>query len=165
MGMWNNVMLRLGLAEDELEEEIATYRGPVDEAPDRGQPEPASTTVRKIVSEAPPARPRRGPAALRAVAPRSYDDAREIGDALREGAPAVVDLRSADADLATRIAAFACGLAYALDGGVRKAGGGRLVVTPRGVEVREEDVARLSRSPGAAWTISGEGTGRWTIGA
>lgn len=76
--------------------------------------------------------------------PRSFNDARRIGDVLKRGAVVVIVLHEADADLAGRIRDFAFGLVAGREGGVAQAGNGILVLTPPGVQLSGVDDLRPS---------------------
>lgn len=54
--------------------------------------------------------------------PQSYDDARVVGEHLRDGAPVVMDLSAAPDDDARRMVAFAAGLAFGLRGSLERTG-------------------------------------------
>lgn len=77
--------------------------------------------------------------------PRSFNDARRIGDLLKRGSVVIVVLHEADANLASRIRDFAFGLVSGREGGVAQAGHGILVLTPPGVEM--SGVEALSPNP------------------
>lgn len=71
------------------------------------------------------------------IHPRSYEDARRVGDILRSASPVIISLEGAEADLAKRVIAFACGLVYALDGNLQKLERGVYLLSPRNAEVWE----------------------------
>lgn len=138
MGVWKKTLVYLGLVEeDELDEEQ-----PYEEAP------PASPSIRKIPREElssvhplPAARP---PGQVHIVEPRSYDDAKEIGDKVRDAVPVIMNLQGIEDDLFKRLTAFAAGLAYGLDGKVQRLAPRVYLVTPKNVEVSAEDRRRLA---------------------
>jgi cell division inhibitor SepF len=76
--------------------------------------------------------------------PRSFNDARRIGDVLKRGSVVVIVLHEADANLASRIRDFAFGLVAGREGGVAQAGHGILVLTPPGVEMSGMESLRPS---------------------
>lgn len=74
---------------------------------------------------------------------REINDAKKIADLVRERIPVVVDLRTAEPDMARRVVDFSSGLAYALDGALTKAAKGVVLVSPPRVELSPREVSRL----------------------
>lgn len=123
------------------------------------QPAPVPGGVRPVPPGSPPvAGPRPGhrpgvvvrPGARNTVAPRAevieareMNDAKRIADLVRDRTPVVVDLRSAEPDMARRVVDFSSGLAYALDGTLAKAAKGVVLVSPPRVELSPREVSRL----------------------
>ena len=77
------------------------------------------------------------------VAPKSFNDAQDIGDRFRDGVPVIINLQAADHALAMRVIDFASGLAYGLEGGMKQIADKVFVVTPRNVEFSAEQRAEL----------------------
>src|SRR5215470_2585043 len=50
------------------------------------------------------------------VVPKSFNDAQKVADSLKSEVPVIVNLQTADTELAKRLIDFASGLTYALDG-------------------------------------------------
>jgi cell division inhibitor SepF len=88
-----------------------------------------------------PARPSRVEVHL--VLPRSFNDAQQIADKFKVDVPVILNLQSADTDLAKRLIDFCSGLTYAFDGGMQRIGDKIFLLTPRNVEVSAEERARL----------------------
>jgi cell division inhibitor SepF len=57
--------------------------------------------------------------------------------------PVILNLQSAETDLAKRLIDFASGLTYALDGGMQRVADKVFLLTPRNVEVSAEERAKL----------------------
>ena len=57
--------------------------------------------------------------------------------------PVILNLQSAETDLAKRLIDFSSGLTYALDGGMQRVADKVFMLTPRNVEVSAEERARL----------------------
>lgn len=74
---------------------------------------------------------------------REINDAKRIADLVRERTPVVVDLRTAEPDMARRVVDFSSGLAYALDGALTKVAKGVILVSPPRVELSPREVSRL----------------------
>lgn len=107
---------------------------------DPGVPSP-SRNLRPVAS-APSGRGGRG-VEVSLVIPRSFNDAQEIADKFKRSVPVILNLQTADNDLAKRLIDFASGLTYALDGGMSRIADKVFLLTPRNVEVSAEERARL----------------------
>ena len=57
--------------------------------------------------------------------------------------PVILNLQSAETDLAKRLIDFSSGLTYALDGGMQRVADKVFMLTPRNVEISAEERARL----------------------
>jgi cell division inhibitor SepF len=77
------------------------------------------------------------------VAPKSFNDAQDVGDRFRDGVPVIINLQAADPALAMRVIDFASGLTYALEGGMQRIADKVFVVTPRNVEFSAEQRAEM----------------------
>lgn len=104
---------------------------------DPGVPSP-SRSIRAVESP----RARRG-VEVNLIIPRSFNDAQQIADKFKGTVPVILNLQSADTDLAKRLIDFASGLTYALDGGMSRIADKVFLLTPRNVEVSAEERARL----------------------
>lgn len=141
MGFWRRVLVYLSLVDEEDYEE----------ADDVGYAEPpqdAPVGIRKLSREElstvhplPSARPL---GQVHIVEPRIYDDAKEIGDKLRDLVPVIMNLQGVEEDLSKRLIAFASGLAYGLGGGVQRLAPRVYLITPQNVQVSAEDRRRLA---------------------
>jgi cell division inhibitor SepF len=80
---------------------------------------------------------------MHVVEPRAFHEAQAIADRFKAGTPIIMNLSSSDADLAKRLLDFASGLTYGLDGGLRKVADKVFMLTPRNVDVSDEDRRRL----------------------
>lgn len=96
----------------------------------------------------------RGAAALARITtlqPRSYKEARTIGEHYRDGQPVIINLTELDAADAKRLVDFAAGLAFALRGQIDKVTNRVFLLTPADVEVSADDARKLAqRSVGGA---------------
>ena len=77
------------------------------------------------------------------IAPRSYNDAQQIADRFKNGVPVIVNLQTAEPDLARRLIDFSSGMSYALDGAIQRIAEKVFLLTPANVEVSAEDRQRL----------------------
>jgi cell division inhibitor SepF len=92
-----------------------------------------------------PAEPRRVPLSrITTVHPRSYNEARTIGERYRDGIPVIMNLTELDDAAAKRLVDFAAGLAFALRGSIDKVTSRVFLLSPAGVDVSAEDRRRLA---------------------
>jgi cell division inhibitor SepF len=92
-------------------------------------------------------RPLGGAAALARITtlqPRSYREARTIGERYRAGQPVIMNLTELDAAEAKRLVDFAAGLVFALHGGFDKVTNRVFLLTPADVEVSADDARMLA---------------------
>ena len=92
-----------------------------------------------------PAEPRRvALSRITTVHPRSYNEARTIGERYRDGIPVIMNLTELDDAAAKRLVDFAAGLAFALRGSIDKVTSRVFLLSPAGVDVSAEDRRRLA---------------------
>ena len=153
-GAMRKVAVYLGLVEDRDrydDDYDADYEGGY-EAEDRGDVRPVqsdeerSGTVapfpgRRHVSVAPPAEtsPR-----ITTLHPRTYNDARTIGEQFRDGTPVIMNLTEMDDGDAKRRVDFAAGLIFGLRGSIERITNKVFLLSPEHVEVTAEDKARIA---------------------
>ena len=78
------------------------------------------------------------------VSPSRFNDAKEVGDHLRDGVPVIANLDDIDRDLRRRLVDFCSGLAYAIDGKMERVGDNVFLITPSNVEVSAEERRQLT---------------------
>jgi cell division inhibitor SepF len=78
------------------------------------------------------------------VIPRSFNDAQSIADRFKDSVPVILNLQSADPELAKRLIDFSSGLTYALNGGMQRVADKVFLLTPRNVELSAEERARIA---------------------
>ncbi|WP_028933002.1 cell division protein SepF [Pseudonocardia spinosispora] len=89
--------------------------------------------------------PRRVPLSrITTVHPRSYNEARTIGERYRDGIPVIMNLTELDDAAAKRLVDFAAGLAFALRGSIDKVTSRVFLLSPDGVDVSAEDRRKLA---------------------
>ena len=69
------------------------------------------------------------------VKPEFFDAAAEIADHLRERRPVLMNLEKAPKDTSRRLIDFLSGVAYALDGKIRRVAANTYIITPYNVDV------------------------------
>jgi cell division inhibitor SepF len=156
--LWSRTLVYFGIAEDEewdddgmqtneqLEE---TYRrrdrqnvrrlpntadGDEWESEDAAPRRERSSRLRSVSAPA--------PAKVHLVAPRAFNDAKQIADRFKAQIPVIINLQSADTELSKRLIDFASGLTYALDGSMQRVADKVFLLTPRDVELSAEERAR-----------------------
>lgn len=71
--------------------------------------------------------------------PRTLEDGQAIADQVKGRRPVIVNLDLAEEKAGQRLLNFLSGVAYAVDGGLRKVGDNIFLVTPSNVEVASEE--------------------------
>jgi cell division inhibitor SepF len=95
----------------------------------------------------PPAPPEPAPHPLSRITtlhPRSYVEARTIGERYREGAPVIMNLTDLDDADARRLVDFAAGLAFAMRGSMDKVTNKVFLISPPDIDVTAEDRRRIA---------------------
>jgi cell division inhibitor SepF len=108
------------------------------------------TTQRISPDEAAARLPRTSPGAapgdvrIATLHPRTYNEARTIGEHFREGTPVIVSLTEmADSD-AKRLVDFSAGLIFGLRGSIDRVTNRVFLLSPANIEVTDEDKARIT---------------------
>jgi cell division inhibitor SepF len=159
-GAIHKMAVYLGLVEDEvayedgfdsLEEEYAAYEGEEGVEPQAARP-PASPARAAydadadLTEDAPPA-PVRQTADLTRITtlhPRTYNEARTIGEHFREGTPVIMNLSEMVDSDAKRLVDFAAGLIFGLRGSIDRVTNRVFLLSPASIEVTAEDKARMA---------------------
>src|SRR5688572_4798420 len=142
-GFWKKALIYLGLVEEEDELEPLPPESPPSEQTTYEtvrpiRPDLPSSTVRRIGADEPATA---APSALaprqtvHVVEPRTFNDAKEIGDRLKVNAPVIMNLQAAQPNLARRLVDFASGLTYMAGGSIKEVGNRIFLLTPPNVEV------------------------------
>ena len=125
----------LAMDTDALREREAVLREPV-RLPERPTP-PPTVPEQRLGGAAALAR-------ITTLQPRSYNEARTIGERYRDGVPVIMNLTELDDAAAKRLVDFAAGLAFALRGSIDKVTSRVFLLTPADVEVSADDARRLA---------------------
>ncbi|MDP9408486.1 MAG: cell division protein SepF [Actinomycetota bacterium] len=75
--------------------------------------------------------------------PRTYNEARTIGEHFREGVPVIINLTEMEDADAKRLVDFAAGLIFGLHGSIERVTAKVFLLSPRDVEVTAEDKQRI----------------------
>jgi cell division inhibitor SepF len=158
--LWNRTLVYFGIAEEEewdddgvqTSEELEETYSRRDRRNIRRLPSAADADEWESEDSAAPT-PRRersrlrsvtapAPAKVHLVAPRAFNDAKQIADRFKAQIPVILNLQSADTELSKRLIDFASGLTYALDGSMQRVADKVFLLTPRDVELSAEERAR-----------------------
>ncbi len=88
--------------------------------------------------------PQRPSYRITTVQPRTYNEARQIGEYFREGVPVIMNLTEMDDHDAKRLVDFAAGLIFGLRGSIERVTNKVFLLSPRDVEVTAEDKALIA---------------------
>jgi cell division inhibitor SepF len=75
--------------------------------------------------------------------PRTYNEARTIGERFRDGMPVIMNLTEMDEADAKRLVDFAAGLSFGLRGSIERVTAKVFLLSPQNVDVTAEDKARI----------------------
>ena len=76
--------------------------------------------------------------------PRTYNEARTIGEHFRESVPVIMNLTEMDDADAKRLVDFAAGLSFGLRGSIERVTNKVFLLSPQNVHVTAEDKARIA---------------------
>ena len=140
-GALRKTMLYLGLAEDDR---IDDYVEEYDDQEYAVQEYPEVTPIRRSTRTAAPSQARAELRRITTVHPRSYNDARVIGEAFRSGTPVIINLSEmTDAD-AKRLVDFSAGLIFGLHGAIERVTSKVFLLSPEHVEITGEEHIAVS---------------------
>ena len=161
-GAMRKMGVYLGLVEDD--ERDGYYDDHVEEEPRRYErPQPASRQPIETVAPEMRVPQRRIPAPSPAVHapapapvvaepyriitlhPRTYNEARQIGEEFRQGVPVIMNLTEMDDVDAKRLVDFAAGLVFGCHGAIERVTQKVFLLSPANVDVSAEDKARIAQ--------------------
>lgn len=151
-GAMRKVGVYLGLVEDadrfdDDYDEVDPYDEPAERRPVRAvRDEPAGQG--QVTELAPRRRAvevhRNDAARITTLHPRTYNEARTIGEHFREGIPVIMNLSEMDDNDAKRLVDFAAGLVFAVHGSIERVTAKVFLLSPPNVSVTAEDKQRLA---------------------
>jgi len=121
-------------------ETLRPVSAPMPRPKSEGRPVQAMSVQEYAVADEPPAY------RIVTLQPRSYNEARQIGEEFREGTPVIMNLTDMDDVDAKRLVDFAAGLIFGLRGSIEKVTNKVFLLSPRNVEVTPEDKRRIAES-------------------
>jgi cell division inhibitor SepF len=77
--------------------------------------------------------------------PRTYNEARQIGEEFRQGVPVIMNLTEMDDTDAKRLVDFAAGLVFGCHGAIERVTQKVFLLSPANVDVSAEDKARIAQ--------------------
>ena len=104
-------------------------------------PRSSSSASRSPPSAAPAPAPQ--PYRITTLHPRTYNEARTIGERFRDGMPVIMNLTEMDDADAKRLVDFAAGLSFGLRGSIERVTAKVFLLSPQNVDVTAEDKARI----------------------
>ncbi|GAA4041249.1 cell division protein SepF [Nonomuraea sp. NPDC050663] len=154
-GAMRKMAVYLGLVEDDRYERYETYEYGYEDEPSRtGEdravvtqepeedsqagvpaPRPATTVLERRTTDL---------ARITTLHPRTYNEARTIGEHFREGTPVIMNLTEMVDSDAKRLVDFAAGLVFGLHGTIERVTNKVFLLSPANVEVTAEDKARIA---------------------
>jgi cell division inhibitor SepF len=152
-GAMRKMGVYLGLLEDteRYDEEYAEYDS-YDErdgrAPRRHDPEPRPASVAQL-AERRRSQPEPVPtpyelSRITTLHPRTYNEARIIGENFRDGIPVIMNLSEMDDNDAKRLVDFAAGLVFSVRGSIERVTNKVFLLSPPNVAVAVEDKQRIA---------------------
>jgi len=147
-GALRKTMVYLGLAEDEgryYDEAYDEYDAPDDyEAEETREPRERQAEVTPLQTRRSVAQVVRTPEAsgisrITTIHPRTYNEAKTIGENFREGTPVIMNLTDMDDADAKRLVDFAAGLVFGLHGAIERVTAKVFLLSPSTVEVNAEE--------------------------
>jgi cell division inhibitor SepF len=108
----------------------------LDQRPEARPSRPLTTaSVQSVVNE---------PYRITTLHPRTYNEARTIGEHFRDGTPVIMNLTEMDDTDAKRLVDFAAGLVFGLHGSIERVTQKVFLLSPANVDVTAEDKARIA---------------------
>ncbi|PRY56068.1 cell division inhibitor SepF [Knoellia remsis] len=145
-GALRKTMVYLGLAEDEgryYDEAYDEYD--TDEAYDTDEPRERERSAevtplnRRSVAQVVRTPEATGVSRITTIHPRTYNEAKTIGENFREGTPVIMNLTDMDDADAKRLVDFAAGLVFGLHGAIERVTSKVFLLSPSTVEVNAEE--------------------------
>ncbi len=134
-GTLRKSMLWLGLSEPDLEkDEYEKYSEP-ENFEDVVEPEAEVTPISRAASHRDSGSLRR----ITTVHPRTYNDAKTIGEAFRGGTPVIMNLSDMTDAEAKRLVDFSAGIVFGLRGAIERVTNKVFLLSPATVEIANEE--------------------------
>jgi cell division inhibitor SepF len=165
-GAMRKAMVYLGLVEDDDRYDYEGYDDADGDYDAEGRHEPRHAASSRSVSSLGSAREERGGGSvatmpdrrpssgsslrpfdrITTIHPRTYNEAKQIGESFRESTPVIMNLSDMDDSDAKRLVDFAAGLVFGLRGTIERVTNKVFLLSPADVTVTAEDKARMAES-------------------
>ncbi|MGJ3507314.1 cell division protein SepF [Enemella sp. A6] len=146
MGFWRGAAEWLGLVNQdryaEFDESDHELTEAVSDYDDEGEASVTDIDTRRPVN--PPAPRVADLTRIITVHPRTYNEARTIGEHFRDSVPVIMNLTEMDDADAKRLVDFAAGLIFGLRGTIERVTGKVFLLSPQNVSVTAEDKERIA---------------------
>jgi cell division inhibitor SepF len=149
-GALRKTMVYLGLAEDDERYSAAyddEYEDEYDLPVDDEEPDDRRSAVTPLAGRGQVARVVQHPSAemhrITTIHPRTYNEAKTIGESFRSGTPVIMNLTDMDDADAKRLVDFSAGLIFGLHGSIERVTNKVFLLSPANVEVATPDKARV----------------------
>jgi cell division inhibitor SepF len=153
-GWFKSTAAYLGLVEDDQDLDAMQQESRQEPRREPARAEIRSATLQRVVppvAAEPVGATESGPMSMPEVTrivtlhPRSYNDARRIGEEYREGTPVIMNLTEMDDSDAKRIVDFAAGLAFGLHGSIERVTSKVFLLSPANVDVGAAARAQMTQ--------------------
>ena len=153
-GALRKTMVYLGLAEEDERDygyDEYDYDEPAAQEPHAQERHERSAAVTPLPQRTPVARVVRDVEVgalnrITTIHPRTYNEAKNIGESFRDGTPVIMNLTEMDDADAKRLVDFAAGLAFALRGSFDKVATKVFLLSPADVDVTPDDRRRIAET-------------------
>jgi cell division inhibitor SepF len=144
IGEYLGLLEDTGVYDDQYDEQGYAEADPR-RAPGRAQPAPVADISQRRRSHAPAPAPAAVPELSRITTlhPRTYNEARTIGENFRDGVPVIMNLSEMDDTDAKRLVDFAAGLVFATRGTIERVTAKVFLLSPPNVSVAAEEKQRI----------------------
>jgi cell division inhibitor SepF len=148
IGEYLGLLEDTGVYDDEYDEQgyVGAESSRRSAVPAKAQPAPVADISQRRRSHTPAA----GPAAAQELSrittlhPRTYNEARTVGENFRDGTPVIMNLSEMDDTDAKRLVDFAAGLVFATRGSIERVTNKVFLLSPPNVTVAAEDKQRIA---------------------
>lgn len=130
--------------EREPERQERTRTAEVTPLPQRAPAKTQRTPVAQVVSEPEVGEMNR----ITTIHPRTYNEAKDIGEAFRAGIPVIINLTDMEDADAKRLVDFAAGLAFGLHGSIERVTAKVFLLSPSHIEVESGEVVKRADQAG-----------------
>ncbi len=141
-GALRKTMVYLGLAEDQGRYDDEFYDGYEEQQSEAPEPRGAEVThlpTRHTVAEVVRSPEGGGVSRITTIHPRTYNEAKTIGENFRDGIPVIMNLTDMSDSDAKRLVDFAAGLVFGLRGSIERVTSKVFLLSPETVEVNAEE--------------------------